>query len=114
MRVDDNWALLQGCQAALQRIGFGGDSGQAHCEQTSLSGGAASAPALAAPPLVVAFNLVPQFLGAGARSFCFMLKVCHGKSLRSVGCLGGLALLSGYMLVHPTLQLLVAFKSDKA
>lgn len=46
-RCADNWALLY----ALQRAA---DTGA---------------------PVAVAFNLVPEFLGAGARQFCFMLKV---------------------------------------
>ena len=63
IRVHDNWALLQGCQEALQR----------------------SSNPVNAPPLAVAFNLVPEFLGAGARSFCFLLKVCaHRKRMLSI------------------------------
>lgn len=45
-RLSDNWALLYAVQEA----------------QKSNS------------PVFVAFNLVPEFLGAGARHFCFMLK----------------------------------------
>nr|ABK76277.1 CPD photolyase [Dunaliella salina] len=72
MRVSDNWALLQGCQEALQRLQLASHADTAAAAAAATA--AHSSPALAQPPLVVAFNLVPQFLGAGARSFCFMLK----------------------------------------
>eukprot|EP00967_Tisochrysis_lutea_P022899 scaffold26135_cov29-Tisochrysis_lutea.AAC.1 len=84
MRVSDNWALLQGCQEALQRLQLASHADTAAAAAAATA--AHSSPALAQPPLVVAFNLVPQFLGAGARSFCFMLKVgghCQPLNLSS-------------------------------
>ena len=45
-RVADNWALLHACQVAAAR----------------------------GVPVAVAFNLVTEYLDAGARQFCFMLR----------------------------------------
>lgn len=58
-RVTDNWALLYACEAAA-RTGA---------------------------PVAVAFNLVPEFLGAGARQFGFMLRALRllEPKLRALG-----------------------------
>jgi len=58
-RLDDNWALLFAAQLAA--------NGGVNSSKSSSS----SPPPV---PLAVAFNLVPTFLGAGARQFSFMLR----------------------------------------
>lgn len=65
-RMRDNWALLYALEAAAKT----------------------------GAPCAVAFNLVPEYLGAGARQFCFMLKV---RRIR-VGVSLGLSRLFCFML----------------
>lgn len=60
-RIDDNWALLFAAQLAA--------AGGTNAPASSTSSSSASP-----VPLAVAFNLVPAFLGAGARQFGFMLR----------------------------------------
>ena len=60
-RLDDNWALLFAAQLAAA----GG---------VNTAASSSSSPPAPAVPLAVAFNLVPAFLGAGARQFGFMLR----------------------------------------
>ncbi|GFR43830.1 hypothetical protein Agub_g4951, partial [Astrephomene gubernaculifera] len=55
-RMNDNWALLYAIEAAQKAAAAAGGEG----------GGS--------PQVAVAFNLVPAFLGAGARQFGFMLR----------------------------------------
>ncbi|GLC37213.1 hypothetical protein PLESTB_000992000 [Pleodorina starrii] len=60
-RMNDNWALLHAIEVAQQQ------------QQQSAAGGSSGSDG-SGPQVAVAFNLVPAFLGAGARQFGFMLR----------------------------------------
>ena len=83
-RLDDNWALLFAAQLAAA----GGVN-------SSSSSSSSSRPPV---PLAVAFNLVPAFLGAGARQFGFMLRGLKELEARLAEVSGGAGRVAFFLL----------------